>query len=520
MKVGFPVFFHIWAERQGWKVPDFHYAVCDWLEKKGKTALLMMPRGHAKSSMLDVYNAWRLYLNQEEQIFHQGATDPDAYKVSRGTERVLEAHPLTAHVKKSRGETQRWWVNGSQEVRYGNMYCRGILSTVTGHRATEIQNDDVEVPQNIATPDAREKLRFRLSEQTHVLVPGGSKLFVGTPHTFDSIYKELEESGADCLILRAFDSEARFEDPAFEYRVPFKPEYAFDGIGKGCLRLTEGVDYDYRDGVVVMRSLPRGLVDFYAGALWPERFTPDVMAERRKECRTLNEWDSQYMLRSKPIHDIRLNPDKIEIYEAELNWVERNDVVVASIGNARINYVKTYWDVAEGKATGDASVISVVLQDTNNNLYWHDARRLLGGIRDQCATIKEMVELYQLPHIIVETNGIGKFAEAFLRETLAGTGCSVVGRAAKGNKNERIIAAFETPISGGIMWAHERVEQGGAFPEMKSWNPTIKDQPDDYLDSGAGAILGAPVLIGTGLAQGTRQKWQPGGGTYDLQADF
>ena len=95
MKVSFPVFYHIWAELQGWTVPDFHYAVCDWLEKRGPLALLMMPRGHAKSSILDVYNAWKFYVNPDEQILHQGSTDPDAYKVSRGTERVLEAHPLT-----------------------------------------------------------------------------------------------------------------------------------------------------------------------------------------------------------------------------------------------------------------------------------------------------------------------------------------------------------------------------------------------------------------------------------------
>ena len=155
MKVTFPVFYHLWAELQGWTVHDFHYAVCDWLGKKGRLALLMMPRGHAKSSILDVYNAWKFYTDPTEQILHQGSTDPDAYKVSRGTERVLETHPLTQEVKKVRGETQRWWVNGSTDVRYGSLYARGITSTVTGHRATEIQNDDVEVPQNIATPDAR-----------------------------------------------------------------------------------------------------------------------------------------------------------------------------------------------------------------------------------------------------------------------------------------------------------------------------------------------------------------------------
>ncbi|KAK6697356.1 hypothetical protein SNK04_014108 [Fusarium graminearum] len=39
-------------------------------------------------------------------------------------------------------------------------------------RADFIQNDDIEVPGNIGTPEAREKLRFRLGEQVHIATPG------------------------------------------------------------------------------------------------------------------------------------------------------------------------------------------------------------------------------------------------------------------------------------------------------------------------------------------------------------
>lgn len=519
-KVSFPVFYHLWAEKQGWTVPDFHYAVCDWLENKGRLSLLMMPRGHAKSSILDVYNAWKFYVNPDEQILHQGSTDPDAYKVSRGTERVLEAHPLTCECKKVRGETQRWWVKGSKDVRYGSMYARGVMSTVTGHRATEIQNDDVEVPMNISTPDAREKLRYRLSEQTHILIPGGSKLFVGTPHTHDSLYTDVQNMGADCLVLTAFQKERRFDEPAMEYAVPFRPEYAFAGIGKACSVLREGEHYDYSDGVVTMYKRPDGMVDFYADALWPERFTPDVMEERRKECRTINEWDSQYMLRAKPIHDIRLDPDKANVYDCEIDYTERNGSLVAALGNTRISYVRAYWDVAQGKIDGDASVLSVVLQDEAGHLYWHEAAGLVGGIEEQCAEIRRIVDRLHLPNVTVETNGVGAFAPAFLRKALAGSGCSVTEHKATGNKDERILSAFETPLSGGILWAHARVAEGPAFPQMRDWIPGVKNQPDDYLDSAAGAILCTPVRIGTGYVKASGASWMPSGGTFTLSSEF
>ena len=78
--------------------------------------------------------------------------------------------------------------------------CRppALCRTSPARAPTRVQNDDVEVPRNIKTPEAREALRYRLGEQTHILVPGGSKLYVGTPHTHDSLYDEMERLGADC----------------------------------------------------------------------------------------------------------------------------------------------------------------------------------------------------------------------------------------------------------------------------------------------------------------------------------
>ena len=81
----FVEFYLMWGLVNGWQIPDFHLTVCEWLEDFGSLGLLMLPRGHAKSTILDVYNAYRLYKNADELILHQGATDPDAYKCSRGT---------------------------------------------------------------------------------------------------------------------------------------------------------------------------------------------------------------------------------------------------------------------------------------------------------------------------------------------------------------------------------------------------------------------------------------------------
>ena len=55
----------------------------------------MMPRGHSKSSMLDVLNAWVIYCWPEQtMILHQGTTDPDAFKCSNGTKTFLKIIPM------------------------------------------------------------------------------------------------------------------------------------------------------------------------------------------------------------------------------------------------------------------------------------------------------------------------------------------------------------------------------------------------------------------------------------------
>ena len=61
--------------------------------------------------------------------------------------------------------------------------------------------DDVEVPNTAGTQHKRLELRERLREASFVLVPDGTQLYIGTPHSYYSIYAdearpELGERGA------------------------------------------------------------------------------------------------------------------------------------------------------------------------------------------------------------------------------------------------------------------------------------------------------------------------------------
>ncbi|EMP7135448.1 TPA: phage terminase large subunit [Serratia marcescens] len=535
--ISFVAFFIMWAERMGWDVPDCHYRACHWLEHRGDLAVLRCFRGFGKSTILAVYNAWRYYRDRQYRILHQSEADGTAYKTSRDTQNVLRNHPLTrGMLPDGQGTVEQWWVNGSLDMRNGSMYAKGILSNVTSARADECQNDDVEVPRNIQTPEAREKLRYRLGEQTHILVPGGRKLFIGTPHTHDSLYDEVEAMGADCLTIKLFEKEHRIDEKqatARSYALPFRPEYVFVGIHIGARLLAEGVDYQLTATGITFAEPPGTTVDCYAECAWPERFTPAEMEKRRQETRTVNEWDSQYQLHSKPIGESRLDPERIREYNVQPEIRYANRTASMWLGSQQIVGAVAWWDVATGKAKADASAFSLVLTDSRGHLYWHVCQELIGDLAEfderdkiiggQVVQIRELVVKYQIPQVVVEVNGPGSFAGKLLRQALKGTGCGVREEFTITNKQKRILDAFEAPLSSRFLWAHSDVLDGPAYDQMRDFNPAVTNQPDDFIDSGAGAISETPVrigkLVGKPTAQG-REDWQPSDGDHEVAVDY
>ena len=497
-------------------------------------------RGFSKSTLLACYNAWRYWNDQTYRILHQGDQDGTAYKTSRDTKSVLMRHPWTRDWAKPqflRGESSFWWVPDADDERNPSMQAAGIMSNITSSRADEVQNDDVEVPKNIQTTEAREKLRYRLGEQTHILVPGGKTLYVGTPHTHDSLYEEQIRMGADVLKIPLFEQEHRIEDvkPGTMYEPGFVPEMVFSGIGEATKVLREGHDYKlHRNGIVFHASHP-GVVDLYAGNQWPERFTAAELANRRGKTRTVNVWDSQYQLHAKPLHEVRLDPARLVPYEVEPVFSTANRELVMQLGKTRIVSATARWDPSSGKINSDVSSFSLILQDAAGRLYWHRAIALTGEIAEfddkghviggQVWQICDIVEAFKVGRVVVETNGIGGHAPSILRGALKRRRlrCGVGETNATGNKNLRILNAFEPPLSGRYLWAHTSVIET-VWDQMKDWNPAVSDQPDDHLDSGAGAMADEPVRIGRNLAGNPMpertEDWRPSVGVFEAELEL
>lgn len=535
----------------GWEVPPLHVRACVWLEAAwlggDPLMLLMLPRGHAKSTILEIFNAWVYYCAGDRllRILHQSESNPTARRTSRGTQNVLRFHPLTRGMVSDDSAVEQWWVEGMFEIdpRNASMYARGILSNVTSARADFVQNDDIEVPSNIGSPEKREKLRFRLGEQVHIAVPGAPTLYVGTPHTHDSIYDEIKSLGANCMIVRMFGREFRIPKAEHtRYDVGFVPEFVFSGIGKGARLLTRNVEYRVEGTTLVLASPGGELLDCYAEPAWPERFTAKEMQMRRQKTRTLNEWDSQYQLHAKPVTQTRLDPTRITPYAVLPAFRHANGASSLWLGKIQIVGAACRWDPSSGKLRSDASAVSLVLQDESGRRYLQAVTRLTGEVAEfgadgksitggQVWQLCDLIAAYSIPRVSVETNGIGGFAPAVLRACLKQRKlrCGVVDVHSSDNKNKRILGNFEPLLlSRGMLWAHVDVLRGedgkpsDFWNQMREWNPAVTTQSDDYLDAASGAIAETPERFRAREASkggiptpGGRDDWRPEAGVFE-----
>lgn len=488
---GFPEFVWIWNRRLGQGTPRHHLRMARWLSAgwRGhrRELLLMAFRNSGKSTIVGLFCAWVLMSDPNLRIMVLAADFALAKKMVRNVKRIVERHPLTAALKPRRREqwaSDQFTVNRPGELRDPSMVAKGIGANITGSRADIVICDDVEVPNTCDTAPKRADLRERLAEIEYVLVPGGLQLYVGTPHSYYTIYaaEPRLEAGEERPFLDGFD---RLEIP---------------------------------------------LVDARGNSAWPERFPAERVAAIRKRTGP-NKFDSQMMLRPVNIADGRLDPDRLRLYEAELVYAEGNRLPVLSLAGNRLVSASCWWDPSYGApGKGDSSVVAAVFT-AEDGTYWlhrvtyltHDpARTDVDEATQLCRQVAAVVRDLHLPAVTLETNGIGRFLPGLLRRELAaqGTPCAVVEQASTRSKDQRIVDAFDAVLAAGALYAHRSVWATPFVAEMREWRPGGKAR-DDGLDAVAGCLLSQPVRLGRpNVPLSERRDWRPGGGGLKAETEF
>jgi len=457
-KDDFIEFLWVWNQTQNLGTPQHHRRMARWLDARvaagDRRLLLMAFRGSGKSTLVGLFCAWWLHANPDARILVLAADQALAGKMVGQVRRIIERHPLCEHLLPD-GEdawaADRFTVARGAVLRDPSMLAQGLGGNITGARAEMIICDDVEVAGNCDTAAKRQDMRERLAECEFVLVPHGAQIFVGTPHTAQSLYRSDDE--------------------------PLLSGY---------------------------RRMAIPLLDPSGVSAWPERFPVEAIRALRDRVGPLH-FARQMQLEAVRNEALRLDPALLIRYHAEPDYREANGRAQMYLMGRRMVSGSAFWDPSFGRPDGgDGSVLAAAFVDGEGHhflqsLTWlkHDPDAAEDSATQQCRMVARIAGALHLPAVHVETNGIGKFLPALLKRALAQAGvpCTVREHVSRRAKHERILAAFDPLMAARRLHAHESVMRGPLPTEMAEWRPDDRAARDDALDAIAGLILSEPVRL-------------------------
>lgn len=484
-------FFAVWADLQtpAWDIPAFHIEVLDFLSNHDKwengTGLLEIFRGAAKSTITGLFITWMLTQNPALRFLILSCDMRTARKMTIDIASIIDRHPLAKHLRGNEGQwrADTLEVVGATDGRNPSVTCAGVLSNITGGRADWVIYDDVEVPKNSRTELERDKLRLKLDEPTHILVPGGRELFIGTPHTFDSIYPELEGVSGKDAPLRT-----------------------------GCSVLK----------IPVMENVEGEFPNLTGTPTWPERFPLEVIKKKQDNSNTKGHFLSQYLLLPYNPEETVLDPTLIATYNNEINVHRANGDLVARIGESRVMGYSAVWDPSLADTKSDDSVLAIVFTTDDGHYFVHRAVKLLGDPEEQIHQIVRHMRECDVSHLVIEKNGPGGFLPSIFRSVTGGMGLSCEGKHTSQNKAQKIMEAYEARLTGGYIHAHTSVMNSPFRTQLRDFSYKQSGrEKDDFIDAVAMAILNQPIrLKSTGYGVRASQ-WQAaaGGGGFEVAVD-
>lgn len=482
----FAVFLELWNMTQGYITPSIHHRMATWLQTSWETGdkrlLLMAFRASGKSTLVGLFSAWLLCRDPDLRILVLAAESSLASKMVRNIKRTIEKHPLTKHLIPNNPDqwaSDRFTIKRNLELRDPSVLAAGVTANITGNRADVIIYDDVEVPNTCGTQEKRENLRERLSESNFILVPNGTQLYVGTPHSYFSIYadKPREEIGEKNTYLSNYK---RYEQPL----------------------LTKKNE-----------------------SVWPEQFSNKNIDILRRQSGP-NKFASQMMLKPKNILEGRLDISLLQYYKEDIDYREANGQIQLSLNDRKLVSCSAWWDPAFGSAKGDHSVLAIIFTDEGGLYYLHHLSYIKideseGEAYSQCKIVANIIKEICVPSVTIETNGIGKFLPAILKQELGkqNISCSVIDFSNYKPKHIRILESFDAVLAAGALFIHEDVKKTPFLTEMMEWQPERNRGHDDGLDAVAGALSLEPVRIKR-IYPNKNIKWRSGMSSYHAHSEF
>lgn len=461
-------------------------------------------RGVGKSYITAAYVLWRLYCNPHLNIIVMSASKPRADAFTTFCLRLIDEMDILEHLRPRDGQRRSmisFDVGPAGASQTPSMYSVGVFGNVTGYRADEVVEDDVEVPNNSETQTQREKLKARIREADAILKPGGRITVLGTPQTEDSIYSELPERG---YVMRVWTSEYPSKADADQRSNELAPMLLEDLEKNPGLHGKPTEPSRFPEEELVKRRLAWG----------PTGYSLQYMLDTR-----LSDVD-RYPLKVK---DLVVFPLDLSNAPAKLVWSAIKENIIESLPNVAMqgdrfyrgwvppntDYVPyegtvMYIDPAgRGKDETAVCVVSML----HGQLFLRACLGLKGYEEDTLRTIAKTAKQFKVGRCIVEPNfGDGMFTTLMRRVMVGIHNCSVEEDDwQSGQKERRILDVLEPVIADHRLVVDQKVveddynstlelppEHANQYRLMYQLTRVTREKGcllhDDRLDALAGAV--------------------------------
>jgi len=212
------------AEEGKGKVPlaPFHLEMCQFVEKyKNKKKLMLLPRGHLKSTLITVgYSLQQLLANPSIRILIGNATYNLARSFLTDIKRQLKfnenIHLIWGDLSK---DPEKWSENeimlGGIKTMHGkkepNVTAMGVESNLTSQHYDLIILDDLVNDKYVNTQEQIDKTINFYKESLNLLEPNGQAIILGTRWRDDDLYGWIMDkdnhvlSDFDVMVKRAYE---------------------------------------------------------------------------------------------------------------------------------------------------------------------------------------------------------------------------------------------------------------------------------------------------------------------------
>ena len=433
-----------------WKhinLPDptpIQYDIAKYLQDGPNKCCIQAFRGVGKSFITSAYVLWLLLNDPQLKIFVVSASKARADAFTTFTLRLIQEMTILAHLKPMDNQRQsriEFDVGPATADQSCSVRSVGITGQLTGSRADIIIADDVEVLNNAATADMREKLLERTKEFSAIIKPldHAKIIYLGTPQTEDSIYNKLP---------------ATFETRVWPAQIP-------------STELMEQYGLNLAPIVRQMStSQPVGRpVD-------PMRFGTVDLAAREAEYGKAG-YALQFMLSTKlsdteryplKVRDLIVMSVSTENAPMKINWMPHSDLEVKTLPNLAMAGDRFYQCAGHSPEFKDytGSVMSIdpagrgkdetgyaVVKILNGYLYVRRCGGIQGGYDDATlATLADIAFKEKVNHVIIEANfGDGMYTQLFKPILAKVHPCMVEEVKHNTQKEQRIIDTLEPLFS-------------------------------------------------------------------------